>query len=62
MQAIVIGADEDLLAKLIGRQVLALAYIPSTDAAMLQFDAETAVYFRIVDNKLQIEIEAPPIQ
>jgi hypothetical protein len=59
----VVGDDEEcLLAKLIGRQVLGLAYVPATDAAMLQFDAETCCYFRIVDNRLQIEIEAPPIQ
>jgi hypothetical protein len=59
----VIGEDEDgLLCKLIGRQVLGLAYVPSTDAAMLQFDAETCVYFRIVNDRLCIEIEAPPFQ
>lgn len=60
---IVVGEeDEELLTKLIGRQVLALAYVPATDVAMVQFDAETCCYFRVVDDKLQIEIEAPPMQ
>lgn len=51
--------DEWLLGKLLGRQVVALAFVPDTDAAMVQFDSETAVYFRVVDNRLQIEVEGP---
>lgn len=51
--------DEWLLEKLLGRQVVALAFVPGTDAALVQFDEDTAVYFRVVDNKLQIEVEGP---
>ncbi len=60
---VVVGDDEEgLLEKLIGRQVIGLAYVPQTDALMISFDAQTAVYARIVDDRLQIEVEGPPIQ
>jgi len=54
--------DEKLLGKLLGRQVLGLAYVSHEDCAMLSFDAETYVYFRIVNNRLQIDVEAPAWQ
>ena len=59
---VVVGDDEEgLLAKLIGRQVIGLAFVPQTDALMISFDAETAIYARVVDHKLQIEVEGPAI-
>ena len=61
MESIVVG-DESVLEKLLGRQILGLAFVPEADAAMIQFDAETAVFFRIVNGSLQIEVEAPSIQ
>jgi hypothetical protein len=56
----VVGDDEErLLEKLIGRHVLGIAFVPQSDSAMLSFDADTCVYFRIINNRLQIEVEAP---
>jgi hypothetical protein len=58
----VIGeTTEHMLERLIGRQVVGLAYVPETGAAMLSFDADTHLYFRVIDNALEIEIEAPEI-
>lgn len=63
LEPVVVGSAEDrLLEKLIGRQVVGLAFVPETCAAMICLDADTTVYFRVVNYKLQMEVEGPAWQ
>lgn len=55
-------AGERLLERLLDRHVLAIAYVPETDAAMIQLDSDVAVYFRVTNGALTIEVEAPTMQ
>ena len=62
-QPVVIGEDgSSLLERLLGKEIIALAYVPEANAAILQFDADTAVYFRVQDGRLTVEVEAPCLQ
>ena len=59
---LIVGENEKLLERLLGKAVVALAFVPEANAAILQFDAETAVYFRVKDGYLSMEVEAPCLQ